>query len=809
MESSMPEKSVLVSHHSRSIARITLNRPKRLNALNIHLLKQLVDALRAVQEAGKRIIILEGAGERSFCAGEDLKESLAPRTGSAEELRVAFAKLQDITRLTSSSDALVIAAVHGYAIGGGAEIALAADFVIGGPEAKFRFPEVPIGHAATGGITLRLTHMVGLLKAKELLLRGQFIPAKEALAMGLLSELVDDAKSRAMELAHELEELPAISAASSKASLERLVFPNMEAALADEVNVASYCFAQSDAAQAFENFAARSHRMNTIVNAVSNENGEANEPPQMRPLSSFSGPTPAAESMVHYLRTVKDINSAFNHAVNEFGPRTFLRIASEDLSFQEVDTSVSLLAGGLRTLGVVPGERVLVMMRNSVDMVNTWLATNRLGAVWVPINVELKSLTLEHVIRAADARVAIVDLEFTSEFSRAQADRIQHVFVTKDEGARGLPALYGLGTPVTTSVPVKPSTTAAFLYTSGTTGKSKPCILSHQYFILQASALVENFGLHRDDVLYCPFPLFHADATALTTVPAILLGAVAALSSRFSVSKFWDEIRQANATVYDFMGATLALIYKQTPTHRDRKHKVRLAWGVPIPSFAADYEKRFGHPLFTLYGSVEASLPIMQQSGRVEGSCGTIRSGYQLRIANDMDEPLPANTIGHLLLRSDIPNAFFKGYFNDPAATIESFSDLWLHTGDLAKVDEQGNVYFVGRVKDVIRRRGENVNASEIEEELLRHPDILAAAAFAIPSELGSGTEDDVKVAVKLREGSSIDESTLYDWAVRNLARFQVPTVVEIVNELKKTPTGKIEKRGPVAEGGKRFDLRR
>ncbi|KEF56999.1 uncharacterized protein A1O9_07189 [Exophiala aquamarina CBS 119918] len=255
------------------------------------------------------------------------------------------------------------------------------------------------------------------------------------------------------------------------------------------------------------------------------------------------------------------------------------------------------------------------MMRNSVDMVNIWLATNRLGAVWVLINIELKSLTLEHVVRAADARVAIVDLEFTSKFGRAQADRIQHVFVTNDGGSGGLSALYRLRTPVTTSMAVLPSTTAAFLCTSGTTGKSKPCILYHQYFILQASALVETFGLHGGDVLYCPFPLFHADATALTTVPAILLGAVAAISRRFSVSKFWDEIRQTNATVYDFMGATLALMYKQTPTHRDREHKVRLAWRVPIPSFAAIMNK----------GSVIRCTPCMAVLSQVCLSCNRAR----------------------------------------------------------------------------------------------------------------------------------------------------------------------------------------
>jgi crotonobetaine/carnitine-CoA ligase len=150
---------------------------------------------------------------------------------------------------------------------------------------------------------------------------------------------------------------------------------------------------------------------------------------------------------------------------------------------------------------------------------------------------------------------------------------------------------------------------------------------------------------------------------------------------------------ETGATIYDFMGATLALTYKQPPSPRDREHKVRLAWGVPVPHFAKDYEWRFGHPLLTLYGSVEASLPIFQSGDLPQGSCGRLRRRHHIRIANDMDEELPQNTVGHLLLRSDVPNAFFKGYFNDPISTAAAFSGLWLHTGDLAKIDEIGNVY--------------------------------------------------------------------------------------------------------------------
>lgn len=793
---------VLVTRVSPDIIKITLNRPKALNAINVDLLRGLVSALR--EHAGVKILVLEGAGERSFCAGEDLKQTLAPKTGTGQELRIAFDLLQDITRLTSCSQSVVISAVQGFAIGGGAEIALAADFVIGGPGAKFRFPEVPIGHAATGGITLRLTSIVGLFQAKRLLLRGQFIDADEAARLGLLTELVEDPKARALELAYELAGLPAVSLSSSKTSLERAVFGNMEGNLQDEVNVASYCFAQGDAEKAFSDFAVRKSAANAVngTSADKESNGlkvngvHNNEVNGIKPAEQVAPPR------------LRDVNSALSHAVAEWPDRVFIRFGGKDTSFMEMDMLVGRLARGLQNAGIGPGDRVLVMMKNSLEMVTSWLATNRLGATWVPINIELKSITLSHVIQSADASLMIADQEFVGEISTLAVVDSRCLWIKGGTNtSNDLLQLYGPD-PLVEAMRVLPSTTSAFLFTSGTTGRSKPCILSHEYFILQAQALIQECGLTKDDVLYCPFPLFHADATALTTIPALVLGAVAALSVRYSASRFWDEIRAADATVYDFMGATLALTYKQEPSPRDTDHRVRLAWGVPIPSFAPEYERRFGHRLYTLYGSVEASLPIFQQGELAPGSCGRLRKGYQLRIADEADEELPPNTPGHLLLRSDRPTAFFQGYFNDTSNTLAAFTNLWLHTGDLAKVDEQGNVYFVGRVKDVIRRRGENINASEVEEEFLEHPDVVIASAYGIPSELGTGTEQDVKVAVKIRPGSRVSEKDLWEWSAQQMARFQVPNVIEIVQDIRRTPTGKIEKHGLSVQGGHRFDRR-
>lgn len=354
---------------------------------------------------------------------------------------------------------------------------------------------------------------MGLLKAKELLLTGRWINSDEALKIGLLSEVVDDPKQRASGLAVELAALPSISLSSSKASLERSVFPNLETRLQDEVNVANYCFAQSDAAKAFTDFAARKRGINGGLIPVNETAAKAKQA-----VVKASQPDSALHSPRH-------INAALQLAVDNFPDRTFLRFNGKDVTFEQFDSSMSKLAGGLRNIGIVPGDRVLVMMRNSIEMLEIWMAVNRLGAVWVPINVEIRSVTLKHVISAAGPKMVVVDKEFSTLFAETGILSNDSVYVNEPNVPDDLKGLYTSGSTITTSHPVTPSTTAAFLYTSGTTGKSKPCILSHEYFILQAQALIDGCGLRPDDVLFCPFPLFHADATALTTVPAIMLGA--------------------------------------------------------------------------------------------------------------------------------------------------------------------------------------------------------------------------------------------------------------------------------------------
>lgn len=334
---------------------------------------------------------------------------------------------------------------------------------------------------------------------------------------------------------------------------------------------------------------------------------------------------------------------------------------------------------------------------------------------------------------------------------------------------------------------------AGMLYTSGTTGHSKACVLSHRYFVSQASIAIRDFGLRHSDVLYCPFPLFHADATALTVVPAMAIGATAAIGRRFSASRFWSEVRDVGATVFDFMGATLSILYKAEPLPNDTDNPARLAWGVPVPDWAPDFEARFGLQVLELYGSVEANIPVTQRHDgeRVVGSCGVVVPEFEVRIADENGDPLPVGVTGELLIRPRIPGTVLSGYYADPTATSTAFKDLWFHSGDLLRQDSDGNLFFVGRGKDAIRRRGENISALEVEEGVETHPDVVECAAIGVASEL---TEEEVKVFVVKRPGIKDDPVPIWVHCDATMARFQVPRFIAFVDELPKTPTGKVRK---------------
>lgn len=470
--------------------------------------------------------------------------------------------------------------------------------------------------------------------------------------------------------------------------------------------------------------------------------------------------------------------------------RLFLRFASADITFADAHARSERLAAGLASIGVRRGDVVPVLMPNSPEFVITWLALCRLGAVACLVNTALKGPALAHAVGVTGAAV-VVEHESVAPNLDAIADELPALTTRVDAAAWRTLAACDAAPPVAGHRACDP---AMVLFTSGTTGASKGCVLSHRYQVRQAELMADHLGFRSDDVFYCPYPLFHIDATVLTVGPALVLGATAAIGERFSVSGFWSEVRGFGATVFDFMGATLTMLHKAPRAADDADNPVRLAWGVPVPDeIAADVEQRFGLRLVELYGSTDAGVPMYHPIGvpRRPGSCGIVIDAYRTRLVDDDGFEVPAGEVGELLVRPDEPSLMADGYLGMPEATLASRRDLWFHTGDLLRRDADGFHYFVGRRTDSIRRRGENISAFEVEEVVKLHPDVLDAAAFGVPSEL---TEDDVMVAVVPRPGTLIDPAQLLAFCAERAARHMVPRYVDVVDDLPRTPTEKVRK---------------
>ncbi|MBA2308148.1 MAG: AMP-binding protein [Pseudonocardiales bacterium] len=504
------------------------------------------------------------------------------------------------------------------------------------------------------------------------------------------------------------------------------------------------------------------------------------------------------------------IDQLLRRRAAETPDKVFLRMKNYEATFAETEKDTDDLACGLLELGVVPGDHVAVLLPNRPESVHVWFALAKIGAIAAPVNTAFRGIGLAHLLNTCRAQVLVVDETLVQPVAEVR-EALTHLRVAVVVGdAAAAPRLADLHVVAFDAVPVRdgvppsgghgPRDQALVLFTSGTTGRSKGCALSHRYIVRHAELLCEHLELRSDDVLFCPFPLFHADAAVFTVAPALVLGATAAISERFSVSGFWDEVRHTQSTVFDFMGSTLAMLHKQPERPDDADNPARLGWGVPLPGFADDFEKRFAVELTELYGLTDAGIVAYNPIGqpRRRQSCGRPVAPFDVRLLDAEGFEVPVGEVGEIAVRSEEPGLLMDGYLAMPEATLAATRDLWLHTGDLARRDPDGFLYFVGRTKDVIRRRGENISAFEVEEVIGAHPDVLEAAAFGVPSDL---TEEEVMVAVAPRPGHRVDPADLVTFCAARAARHMVPRYVDVLDALPKTPTEKIEKFRLVESG--------
>ncbi|HWD07441.1 MAG TPA: AMP-binding protein [Amycolatopsis sp.] len=493
------------------------------------------------------------------------------------------------------------------------------------------------------------------------------------------------------------------------------------------------------------------------------------------------------------------------NAVSEHPDRVFLRDNAGELTYCEFATEVSKAGARLAAAGVADGEVVGLVMGTSAEQVAIWYSLACRGLLHVPINPALFGDRLVHVIETAQAGTLVVDgthlatvLEVLPRVPSVRRVIVRggaadgpsgpvefHRYEDLDPHGRGLPI-----EQVPDSLQV-----ATLLFTSGSTGPSKACALSHRYLARQAQLHAKYLQLRADDVLYTPFPLFHIDGANLTVGAALAAGCTAALGERFSASGFWAEVRRFGATVFNFMGATLTILLRQPPSELDREHRVRLAWGVPMPEWYEQWAPRFGFDLVEVYGSTDAGVPAYDpvDEPHVPGSCGRVVDEYEVITVSPTGERTQPGEPGEIWVRGRTEGLVMSGYHRMPEATRRTLLHPggWVRTGDRGVLSADGRLSFRGRLSDSIRRRGENISAQEVEQLVEKHDAVLSCAAVGVPSAL---TEEDVKIYVMVRSGADLDPEELLRHCRTVMPAFMVPRYVQLVDALPRTPTEKVDK---------------
>jgi carnitine-CoA ligase len=457
------------------------------------------------------------------------------------------------------------------------------------------------------------------------------------------------------------------------------------------------------------------------------------------------------------------------------------------------------------------GDRVLIMGPNSAAYLLAWFGAALAGMVEVPINTAYRGSFLEHQVRTSSPRLAVVDADLAQRFvDSAEACRsIDRFYVTGTEPQHAVDLLRANGWAaepfsallegeIAELPAMRASDLASVLFTSGTTGPSKGVMMSHAHMHFFAAECVHLTRLTDADVYYGPGPLFHGNGQFLACLPAMIVGATFTTRRRFSASRWLDTVRTSGATVTNFLGVMMDFVWKQPPTDRDTEHDLRCIFAAPTAHYVEAFQRRFGIEAFVeVFGLTETAMPIMTPYGepRPIGAAGRlVEDWFDIRLVDpDTDEEVPVGEVGELVVRPKVPWTTTLGYYGMPERTVEAFRNLWFHTGDGLRRDEDGWYYFVDRLKDALRRRGENISSYELESPILEHPSVTEVAVVGVPADIEAG-EDEVLAVIVPASGAELSAEAVWEWCEQRIPSFAIPRFVRFVDALPKTPSEKIRK---------------
>lgn len=506
-----------------------------------------------------------------------------------------------------------------------------------------------------------------------------------------------------------------------------------------------------------------------------------------------------AEALARYPSVV----ALVREKAREHGDRLWLTFQDgRRFSYGEVDVLSGRLAAGLRRLGVERGDRVAIFAFNSPEWLLAYFGILKAGAVPVTVNTGFVRDPLAYNLRQADVGSVVVDVRLAGALQEVLPGLpgVRRVIAVGGDGP--LPEgwvpwaeVLAAPEPLEEEAP-RPHDPAAMILTSGTTGPSKVVVETHAQFISTALFMIDAGGITPESVVYVYLPLFHIMALDLASLASMLASARMVLVERFDPARFWEDIRRYGATHFHAVGPILEMLLKQPPRPEEADHPPLVAIAYASKEVWERASRRFGLRITGGYGSTEAGIPVSSPYDRVAagrtkpGGCGYAGPHVEVAIMDEEGQFLPPGRVGEIVLRPRLPWAIFREYYRMPEQTLAAFRGLWFHTGDAGYLDEDGCLFFVDRLKDAIRRRGENISSYEVEQVLLGHPGVREVAVVPVPAEVG---EDEV-CAVVVPATADLTPEALVDYALEHMPRFWVPRFVHFVDALPKTPTGRVEK---------------
>ncbi|MFF1876635.1 AMP-binding protein [Leifsonia sp. NPDC058230] len=501
-------------------------------------------------------------------------------------------------------------------------------------------------------------------------------------------------------------------------------------------------------------------------------------------------------------RDALNVRDFFERAAREAPDDPFLIFTGDDeqFSYRRSHELITRAAAAWHSLGVRKGDRVSFMLDNSPDFVWAWLGLSWIGGILVAVNTAFTESETGYLVADSGSQFILVGEE-QEAVARAVQTRQPGVAVLPARGGKdSFAALMAQPLPSAPLVDLPGDDVISLIYTSGTTGDPKGVMQTHRNFVLTGEAYVDWMRMKRGDRIYACLPLFHINSQAYSTMAAIAARGALVLSPRFSASRFWPEVRRHHVTVFNFIGAMAMILTKSDPSPEDAHNDVRIAYGVPAlaTEIVDEIESRFGLACISGFGMSETTFGLLEplDQQRRPGSMGLPRSHpdpryprTEAKIVDAAGAEVPRGTAGELMIRNA---AMMTGYFGLPEKTEETLVDGWLHTGDSAYQDDDGFFYFVDRMKDIVRRRGENISSLEVERTVARHPSIAEAAVVGVPAELSD--EELLLFVVRREHTHPVDADEVFAWAAENLAPFKVPQYLRFVDALPKTATAKVQK---------------